>query len=1196
MPTNNNLKNTAFICVLFAVILTFSGCSDLLTPFEGVEEYSHAPSINSLDRHSEANESTLKILLTDKPIEGNIEAVVVTISRVDVVWGDDRPHTTLLDEPRTFDLLQLRNGVTETLAMAPVPPGVVEQIRLIVSDAYVVIDGQEEPLRIASGSQTGIKLQGPIIIPPGVTRTIVVDFDAEKSIHKTGKGLLMTPSIEIVEHEVTLHGPDGQPVSDFNALSSIFVSSEGLSPATHYELRLVRHASPDEVISRAVVTTDGQGNLPISALIYNGGLDNARIICGDVTPEYYVSLEQRILEFLSYSYRIDVVHDGEVIDVVPIEPLDDGPMVFSADENGNPLDGFYQGEEDVYAVGRNFPPGSMVRVAVVRAQRSWSIGDYINDISGFNESGGVDAEVETIQLGPTDTTFIVKVWSRGMLRGGSYDIVAQVFTPGQDFIFDENTYADNSGFSGFLVQGPGIGTISCEYLITQHIDQNVTVVAQPAGASMINVTSKDAYLPDQDIWIAVDPHVRGQDIIGNNVDVYVVDDLAANDWTDGLSLIDVSGGHETIVVQRGCANVNYQLIWPAPVPTGILEGNYDVVIDVNQNGQYDIGVDIVDGIYGVGFYVAQVTIDIVDTVRKYWGTTDDFAPNAPLDSQCTGVHPSCNVSRTYVSCECPTPGLANINTRIEPEGEVVRFKLSIVRETQAGDEEIAVLADETRTALGPTNDNGFLGSCPQNDCPSNIFTDSWDGTASSFLGGLPSSVVDSLDRVNIGLDTGPSCSTNAECDPGYCSVELNNVCVYPCVTDSDCPAGLFCNTASHTCGTWHYESVKIASLRSGRFVHPGRYIIVAGIDTDSDGVLDTYDRESITVPQLVYLNFLQPEFDEDLNAFGLYELSDKVKAGIVYDMERHYLLNEPDPTRRVNVRFYTEEVDLIEPYTTVDIGDSNTIGYFGACPPGNQWNQDAGLDLLHSDGAGIYPRRYLDFNRESPSCLYPDDCDLFDNIFGPVGMRDSGADRALPWYPSPADTACKNLCCTESDPIGSPGVCGPPCVNDCAGSPCVSGLVSINGTGCAVTSSEAATFNWYPDPTRGTGFPDMAQTREDQVYNAYRSFVGFIANTTSHELGHKFGVATDDVGDDPNGVNILRTDDGAHNARFLESIFRPPPNFSSRQSEDSETNIMDGGGTKDLLQRIAAEPYGVQCFRKRDNLVFMRSHLPYKSF
>ncbi len=127
---------------------------------------------------------TLRLLLTDKPLDGNVEEVLVTISRVDLVYADpQQPIVSITPTQTSFDLLALRDGVTEEFGVAALPSGVLAQMRLIIDHAAITVDGRTGPLRIPSGPQTGIKLNGEVAIDPCTSVTVLLDFDAERSLH-----------------------------------------------------------------------------------------------------------------------------------------------------------------------------------------------------------------------------------------------------------------------------------------------------------------------------------------------------------------------------------------------------------------------------------------------------------------------------------------------------------------------------------------------------------------------------------------------------------------------------------------------------------------------------------------------------------------------------------------------------------------------------------------------------------------------------------------------------------------------------------------------------------------------------------------------------------------------------------------------------------------------------------------------------
>ncbi|MCK6576227.1 DUF4382 domain-containing protein [Myxococcota bacterium] len=163
----------------------------------------------------------VEVRLTDAP--GPYEAVPITIARVEAHRsggaaadpedagagdagvdgdGDDGGGwIVLVDTPQTHDLLQLQNGVEAALGGRDLPAGHYTQIRLILSDANVVVGGATEPLKVPSGFQTGFKLNHDFHVEADTTYALVLDFDAQASIKETGAGYLLTPVLSVKSFE-----------------------------------------------------------------------------------------------------------------------------------------------------------------------------------------------------------------------------------------------------------------------------------------------------------------------------------------------------------------------------------------------------------------------------------------------------------------------------------------------------------------------------------------------------------------------------------------------------------------------------------------------------------------------------------------------------------------------------------------------------------------------------------------------------------------------------------------------------------------------------------------------------------------------------------------------------------------------------------------------------------------------------------
>ena len=152
----------------------------------------------------------IQVLLTDAP--GDFESVWVNIASVAIESGGE--WLTLTEEPQRFDLLTLQNDVTAALGDAALQPGMYGQLRLLVDTASVVIDGAESPLQIASGAQTGIKIDLDQMIEADTTYSLTLDYDAHKSVKTTGQGFLMTPVITVKDFTATPMPPATEPDSE----------------------------------------------------------------------------------------------------------------------------------------------------------------------------------------------------------------------------------------------------------------------------------------------------------------------------------------------------------------------------------------------------------------------------------------------------------------------------------------------------------------------------------------------------------------------------------------------------------------------------------------------------------------------------------------------------------------------------------------------------------------------------------------------------------------------------------------------------------------------------------------------------------------------------------------------------------------------------------------------------------------------
>jgi hypothetical protein len=171
-----------------------------------------------------AGKGNLTLLLTDAPFPSTlVDETIVTIDKIEIrsttaataTTTTDSQYTVLYEgEGKSFNLLDLQNGVTEELANVDLEAGSYDLIRMHVVKAEVVLkDGTSYDLKIPSGSTSGIKITitPELLVESGVESTILLDFDVSKSFIVQGnpktpagvKGFLFKPVLRAVCQQFT---------------------------------------------------------------------------------------------------------------------------------------------------------------------------------------------------------------------------------------------------------------------------------------------------------------------------------------------------------------------------------------------------------------------------------------------------------------------------------------------------------------------------------------------------------------------------------------------------------------------------------------------------------------------------------------------------------------------------------------------------------------------------------------------------------------------------------------------------------------------------------------------------------------------------------------------------------------------------------------------------------------------------------
>lgn len=167
---------------------------------------------------SGADQGTLQLALVDAS-SGSYKAVYVTIARVEVHLGGDEDvngNWLVVAEPnKTYNLLELVNGVREDLGLVDLDAGLYSQMRLIIGSvaspgqnilsedhphANYVIDEDDDEIHKLKVPSEVVKIVKGFEINADQTTELILDFDAMRSVvtrGKSGKDYILKPTIKV---------------------------------------------------------------------------------------------------------------------------------------------------------------------------------------------------------------------------------------------------------------------------------------------------------------------------------------------------------------------------------------------------------------------------------------------------------------------------------------------------------------------------------------------------------------------------------------------------------------------------------------------------------------------------------------------------------------------------------------------------------------------------------------------------------------------------------------------------------------------------------------------------------------------------------------------------------------------------------------------------------------------------------------
>ncbi len=306
---------------------------------------------------SSQGRGTLGVSITDATTTG-FEAVNVTVSMVrvhqsstasenDSGWSD-----ITLTPPRKINLINLTNGVLDTLGQTSLPAGHYTQLRLVLVPNTganiansVVLSGTttELPLFTPSGVQTGIKLIHEFDVAPGQHVDLVLDFNALKSVVTRGNGsYALKPVIKVIPTLLT--GIEG--FVETSLLGSNVMVSAQVSGSE------VRSTMPDPVTGEfflshldagnydVVITADNHATAAISGVPVSSATSTAgsTIISTSALP---ISLPTSTMHTISGAITLSPPSTDTVAFIAAKQTFTAGPTITVKSQGADLLDGAY---------------------------------------------------------------------------------------------------------------------------------------------------------------------------------------------------------------------------------------------------------------------------------------------------------------------------------------------------------------------------------------------------------------------------------------------------------------------------------------------------------------------------------------------------------------------------------------------------------------------------------------------------------------------------------------------------------------------------------------------------------------------------------------------------------------------------------------------------------------------------------------
>jgi len=164
----------------------------------------------------------------------------VVIRRIEIHrkdFGADVGWRMVSSEVHTYDILQLRNGVSVNLVLESVPIGKYDKIRITFSEGYIMKDGYRRSLLLDPKIVNGFIQQFEFEIFENETYQLTFDFDVGRSVTYLGNNqyslypvFRVQPSLEAGAIAGSIRSPEGNAIFaniyTFTGIDSVSTSND----------------------------------------------------------------------------------------------------------------------------------------------------------------------------------------------------------------------------------------------------------------------------------------------------------------------------------------------------------------------------------------------------------------------------------------------------------------------------------------------------------------------------------------------------------------------------------------------------------------------------------------------------------------------------------------------------------------------------------------------------------------------------------------------------------------------------------------------------------------------------------------------------------------------------------------------------------------------------------------------------------